>query len=413
MPDTTTGPLEDELRHIAQALVAEAPDVPDFTDLTDFADLTDDAGSGASFGRRHAMAIGGVAAAVTLALVGAVAVVADGGDDDSATVLAADAGLEPAPQHLVLGGVSELRPDGELVDLQVDGLDGLFTAEPAVAFRADGSYVVVGFEPVDPQPEDFNDLPFALRVVGADGEVEVERRVEQARLLGVTDDEAILYREPVDATAHNYTGPATIVAHDLATGVERSLGPANAEPESWRVYRGASVVGDELVAIAPGGQVDSDYPRPVMPSGPPTEEEERDREHCTLRRLDLTTGEETETPLDSGCSARAMRVSPDGSRAAVTYTATVPLETDEAVSVPAEDHVAVIDLDDDTVVYDERVADVLDCPATPSSCPPEMPYFLTVRGMAWMDGTTLRVVAGGDGDHDTLGELAVGDLSIP
>jgi hypothetical protein len=422
MPDTTSGPtpagLDDELRHLALALVAEAPEAPGFAALADLRLRREPpegpverpaGGSHRSLrrrDRRYAAAVGGIAAAVTLIVVGAVVLSTDGSDDGDgpASVLAADAGLEPAPQRLVLDGTVELTADGQLVDLEVDGLDGLDTAEPTIAFRTDGSYVVVGVWPSDPLPEAFNDLPFGLAVVGADGSVEAEHQIEGARLLGVAGDEAILFHRPLDAAGRNVTGPAELIAHDLATGDERPIAADTVDPDRLNAYTGAAVVGDELVAIGPDEAAHPDYPHPAMPTGPAPE-----NGSCVLRRLGLTTGEETETPLGFGCEGRAMRISPDGTLAAVTYTTLFGLD-DVPDSTP-EDHVAVIDLHDGDVVYDERVAEALGCTTHPAGCPDDAVPYLIVQGMAWTDGSTLRVAAGAD-PHD-LAKLAIGDLAIP
>ena len=118
MPDATvTDPLDAELRRIAHALVAEAPSTPRLS----YGGIdSQDARRAPS--RRHRPLAAVVAAAAVLVLVAAVLVLTRGDDTGGPdeAVLAADAGLEAAPQRLILDDWRhELPLDGNPVRLEL------------------------------------------------------------------------------------------------------------------------------------------------------------------------------------------------------------------------------------------------------------------------------------------------------
>jgi hypothetical protein len=314
----------------------------------------------------------------------------DEGDGPVDVVLAADAGLEPAPQRLILDdGHRELPPDGDTVRLEVSGLDPHGAPRPL----PDGGHVVVGIHPVDePPPEgfdEFTDLTYGLAVVGADGEVDVERDIEPSTLVGVTATEAILARQAEDERGQP-SGPVSIVSHDLATGEERVVRQDvtfhRAEPpvggttgETWRRVVSArwAVVAGDLVTV--------EASQLTEPTGENTSMVVPGSEICTLRITDLATGEEAEEALDLDCSmVRGLQASPDGSQAAVAYESS---RSSRTLDLP-EVRLAVIDLPGGAVRQDQLLGHNIDCRA--GGCSPDAQP-VDYRGMAWDDASTLRV----------------------
>jgi len=360
MPDPTTdAALDAELRHLAEALVAEAPDeVPPFP----AASIVQGPGS---FRRRPGRTAVAAAAAVVVAL-GTFALSIDGdnndsndGDDEAVSVIAANAGLEAAPQRLLLDrGTRELLADGEVVPLELAGLDGEARPLPG------GGHVVVGVHPTD--------ATYGLAVVNVDGTVEIERDIERSVLLGVTDTEAVLGRS---------SGRATILAHDLATGDERvvrrgvELDPDAVVDARWAIVGGDLVTVESRQDTEPSndethGSSDSGA-RTVVPGS----------DECTLRVTDLATGDESERPLDLTCQAIVgLQAAPDGRRAAVAYG--------NLAGRWPEQRLAVVDLSDGRVVDDELLGNDITCPG--GGCPPEVDS-RSYRGMAWASATTLHV----------------------
>lgn len=373
MPDSVaTDPLDAELRRIAQALVAEAPDAPG---LPAGGDIDSVVARWGPSRRRLPVAAVAAAAAAVLMLVAGVLVVADGHDagGPDAADLATDAGLEPAPQRLILDDWRELPLDGDPVRLELAGLDP-HGARPL----RDGGHVVVGIHPVEePPPEGFNeftDLTYGLAVVGAGGEVDVERDIEPSTLVGVTATEAILARQPKDERGQS-SGPASIVTHDLATGEERLVRQdVTFDPDRMASARWAVVAGD-LVTVEASSLTE--------PTGENTSVVVPGSEECTLRVTDLATGEEAERPLDLECRmVLGLQASPDGSRAAVAY---------EGGFGPAgpEVRLAVLNLPGGAVGHDQLLGHNIDCRAGGGCSPDARP--IDYQGMAWDDASTVRV----------------------
>jgi hypothetical protein len=375
MPDATaTDPLDAELRRIAHALVAEAPDAPRLLDGG-----IDRVVARRGPSRRNRPLAAVAAAVAVLVLVAGILAVARGdeagGPDE--TVLAADAGLEAAPQRLILDDWRrELPRDGDPVRLELAGLDPHGPPRPL----PDGGHVVVGIHPVEePPPEGFNeftDLTYGLAVVGADGEVDVERDIVPSTLVGATATEAILARQPRNERGQP-SGPGSIVTHDLATGEERVVRQdITFDPDRMASARSAVVAGDLVTVEA--SQLTEPTDENMSRVVPGTEE-------CTLRVTDLATGEETEQSLDVECSmVRGLQASPDGSQAAVAYESSRPSRT---LDLP-EVRLAVIDLPGAAVRQDQLLGHNIDCLA--GSCPPGARP-ADYEGMAWDDTSTLRV----------------------
>jgi hypothetical protein len=390
MPDSVaTDPLEAELRRIAEALVAEAPNAPGLPDGGNVDSVV--VRLGPSRRRRPLTAVAAAAAVVLILVAGALAVTRgnDGGDPDEA-VLATDAGLEPAPQRLILDDWRRelLLDDGDPVPLELAGLDPHGAPRPL----PDGGHVVVGIHPVEePPPEGFNeftDLTYGLAAVGADGAVDVERDIEPSTLVGVTATEAILARQPRDERGEP-SGPASIVTHDLATGEERVVHQdITFDADRMASARSAVVAGD-LVTV--------EASQLMEPTGEDTSVFVPGSEECTLRVTDLATGDETARPLALECSmVRGLQASPDGSRAAVAYESSRSSRTRDDLP---EVRLAVVDLPDGAVRHDQLLGHNIDCRA--GGCPPDARP-LDYQGMAWNDAFTVRVamveLAAGFGD---------------
>jgi hypothetical protein len=408
MPDhtTTTDPLDAELRRIAQALVAEAPEVPVLPGSRDGqveVDLLRPPRRPSR--RRPVVAVGGVAAAVLALVAGVIATAHNGGEGgeggaDGEVTLAADAGLEPAPQRLLLdGGPSELLPDGEVVPLELAGLD----PHGPPRFLPDGGHVVVGVHPVgEPVPEGFDeltDMTFGLAVVDAGGQAGVERAIEPSTLVGVTATEAILARQPIDERGRP-SGPVSILTHDLATGDEHLVRrDVDFDPDRQAFSRTA-VVGGDLVTV--------EASRRVEPTGAAGGVVTPGSQECTLRITGLATGDQTSQRLSLDCGTiLGLQVAPDGSRAAVAYETTF----DPIGSPPSwpEVRLAVIDLPSGAVGHDQQVGHAVDCsPGRP--CPPGLRP-RAYEGMAWTDATTLRLAT--DDLTDSLDDIAVDIVPLP
>ena len=375
MPDATaTDPLDAELRRIAHALVAEAPNAPRLLDGG-----IDSAVARRAPSRRHRPLAAVVAAAAVLVLVAGVLALTRGeeagGPDE--TVLAADAGLEAAPQRLILDDWRrELPLDGDPVRLELAGLDPHGQPRPL----PDGGHVVVGIHPVrEPPPEGFNeftDLTYGLAVVSANGQVDVERDIEPSTLVGVTASDAILARQPRDDRGQP-SGPASIVTHDLATGEERLVHQDVTFDSDRRASARSVVVAGDLVTV--------EASQLIEPTGENTGVYVPGSEECALRVTDLATGEETDQPLDLECSMiRGLQASPDGSQAAVAYENS---RFSGTLDLP-EVRLAVINLPDGSVGQDQLLGNNVDCRA--GGCPPDAQP-ADYQGMAWDDASTLRV----------------------
>jgi hypothetical protein len=380
MPEITDN-TDTELRRIAAELVAEAPDAPPLTEAVGADGLRPLAIRRNVRRRGPRLAVAAAVAAVAL-LAGGVIAVTRGGDGTSEPDYGfmAQAGLEPAPQRLIYDDwQNELTADGRVVPLELDGLDAHGPPRPL----PDGGHVVVGVRSLsEPPSEDFNeftDLTFELAVVGADGEVEVERDLgnEQTTLVGVTPTDALLIRQPEDDQGRK-AGPASLVAHDLATGDERVVHRDVSFDPDTNAWARWAVVGTDLVTVAA-----VEHLSPRADEGEVEEVEEVPtpmRVDCTLRINDLTTGGDDERPLDLGCQqVMGLQASPDGSQAAVVYQ-----NADELLGAT---YLAVIDLPSGEVVHNELLGERVECAPECSPGAQNIEY----HGIAWDDAATVRV----------------------
>jgi hypothetical protein len=321
-------------------------------------------------------------ATVGIATVGAAtsALLSSGPDRPDVTtpevaLLGDDAGLEAAPQRLILDDWRELPIAGDPIPLELAGLDPDGAPRPLPG----GGHVVVGHHPEQaPPPEGFNeftDLTYGLAVVGANGEVDVERDIEDSSLLGVTATEAVLARQPNDERGEP-SGLASIVAHDLTTGEERVLRQDVTFEAGDNASAISAIVAGDLVTVEASVRTEptAENASRIVPGS----------EKCTLRITDLTTGETTERPLAIGCEMLfGLQASPNGSQAAVAY------ETGGSPVVGADVRLAVLDLPSGAVSHDQLLGHSVDCRAF-GDCPPD-PRFVDYRGMAWDDASTVRV----------------------
>jgi hypothetical protein len=400
---TATDPLDAELRRIAGALVAEAPDVPRLSgpsgsyDDGQVVELVLTRGRPPVRRRVPRVPRLAVAAAATVALVAGGVIAVTAGDDDTGEPrygFLAQAGLEPAPQRLIYDDRQhELTADGEVVPLELNGLDPHGPPRPL----PDGGHVVVGVRPVPyPPPEGFNeftDLTFELAVVGADGEVEVERDIgnEQSTLVGVTSSDAIINRQPEDEQGRK-AGPASIVAHDLDTGDERVLHEDASFDPNTNAWARWAVVGTDLVTVAGIEHLDAEGGTPITP----------ETVECVLRTTDLTNGDDDQRPLDLPCyQVMGVQASPDGSQVAVVYESNEP---DQPIGAT---YLAVIDLPSGEVVHDELLGQRVDC--SQGGCPPGIEP-IDYHGIAWDDAATVRVAI--TDTSSSPGELVVMRIAI-
>lgn len=385
MPDTNpTDLLDAELRRIAEALVASAPDVPDLVDRP----VQPMSGRRAP-SRRRPLAAGAAVAAVILLAGGVLAVVFGGHADDAQPEVVLAGGDDPhAPQRLILQGgrelpLGELPLDGDPVALETGGL-GL---DPWAAWALPrplpgGGHVVVGPHqpPVAARPDDvdeFTEVTYGLAVVGADGRVEVERDIAPSTLAGVTATEAVLTRQPRNERGAP-SGAAVVVAHDLTTGEERVVRDDDAfDPDRWTGAASAVVAGD-LVIVEASRRVQH------LDDGTPSAVPES--ESCTLRVVDLATGDAHEQPLDLDCGlVLGVQPSPDGSQMAVAYEAVYA-----GPEFLPEWRLAAVDLADASVGHDELVGHQVDC-VPGESCPHGSSPRVFYAGMAWLDASRIRL----------------------
>jgi hypothetical protein len=269
----------------------------------------------------------------------------------------------------VLGGLAELRPDGEVLDIELDP-PGIDSVREVVAMP-DGRLAVIGI--VDRMPgvsrEDgpcVEGVDFPLLVVEADGSVSLSREIrvmcETLTLLDADADTAYLVRD------------SRLVAHDLATGEERVLVDS---PDMLPVIGQGSVAAGRIATVATkpadtGCQAGTSAMRLVV------------------RVAEFPSGATSEHPLPSaGCVefAGPVRLSPDGRYAAIAYHRS----TDDG-DMQSELRVAVVDLDTGDAVADRVIvgADQRNegVDLNPRSITSS---YGAIAGIAWDDEQTLRV----------------------
>jgi hypothetical protein len=294
----------------------------------------------------------------------------------------------------VISGWAELRPDGEVVELDLDlpGIDSISD----VAAMPDGRLAAIGV--VDRMPEVERDdgpcvegVDFPLLVIEADGSVSRSREVrvmcETVRLLAADADTAYLARD------------SRLVAHDLATGEERTLVEA---PHPLDGGYGS---------VAPG-RVATAAAEPRDDPCPPDEVGEQ----IVVRVVEFGSGASSSYPLrPRGCSgyAGAMRLSPDGRYAAVAFYRL--LDDGRYFDLG----VAILDLDTGDVVRDQTIVegyqdrqdvtvDIGNGSITSTRG--------AISGIAWDDERTLRVAwyeVPDEGVHWISDVIQVSTISVP
>ncbi|MCI0686098.1 MAG: hypothetical protein L0Y54_02510 [Sporichthyaceae bacterium] len=347
--------LDRHLRHIAHSLVDDAPAPPPLASI----DPRVGFGLRQRRSRRRYLVAVVVAASVTLISIAAGLV---GTTDRPGPT---GVGQAPGAQRMILESwPAELRPDGSVVPLELGDLS-LLALTGAPQPLPDARHVAVGerWPSVDVAPNRTHHLV----VVDATGKVEVERQVgtatEWVGLLAATPREAILIKarrdesRPRSVYGSTPIGPGRIVAHDLATGAERALS-GTAQLGLLHEVR-ADVSGDRIVLV-----------RSSLNPGT----------NCQLLLIDLTGPDWFFVTSLANCSeVRAVRVSPDGQLAAVTYG---------NLNVNLELRVAVVDLDNVEVLEDVRLGEYGTC-ADPPCTGVKRP--LNSLGLAWANDTAVRV----------------------
>jgi hypothetical protein len=379
MPDTDRSPadlddLDETLRRLARGLVSGGPEVPDFARVAPSVSMVRPGQR-----PRRAPILVAAAAIAAVALAAGVAVVRGAGTDDRREVppsTPADGpgpGPEPGPQHLVVDGLREVLPDGEVVDLE----QGDSGSVGSVRFRPGGGYVVLGTtdtsEVGEGSGDAYADVHSLLVVVGPDGAVEVEREVPQSSLVAVSDTEAVLSRRLGPNGELDPAATQSLVTHDLATGDERPIAvPFPLGPPRWQPEM-ATIVSGELLAIEAPVEQSSDGP-------------------CFLRTIDLATGKDSQMPLDLDCAygTLGLHVSPDGKRAAFAYGPSLDLIN----NLDGPPRLAVIHVYSGSVDLTE-----------------ELDLGGPVEGLAWKDDTTLTVATSPPGS--TTDSVTVHELAVP
>lgn len=255
---------------------------------------------------------------------------------------------------------SEVLPDGSVVELDLDPL-GIDSVRQLVEMP-DGRLALIG--QVDRMPDIdtddelcFEGIEFPLLVVEPDGSVSTSRDVrEPCRTLTLV---------AADATTAYLVRDSRLVAHDLATGGEQILlDSVEALPAD---SAGVAYADGQIVTFVPG-------PNRSCEDGLALELPLQDTDDPAIRVTDVATGATVEHPMpqiDCLGSTELIRVSPDGSYAAVAY---------ELGRMPGNHWVgvALVDVDSGKVVTEWSLTDT----TTDRS---------VVAGLAWKGGRTVRV----------------------
>jgi hypothetical protein len=407
MPDSPAPDLlDDRLRTLARALADEAPPAP--VSLDDLhAGVRGDGllpGPGPSRspggrGTGSRWRPGLLAAAAVVAVAGVVGATVLTDDDGTTDV---EAGMSPseAPQRLdvpswpgeiVVDEDGTVRPE----PFPTAGFDPQLLDGPA-RLLDDGRTVAIGAVPGPDGTEE--GLTHVLRVADEDGNLLAERVLDdgddgQPRLLAATADEALLVRSGA---------PRLVVAHDLATGEERTMGLLAGTPH------GAETSGDRLAFVTASASADG----------------EGDGERCGVEAWSLGGAAPSLAELPGACAqVDGLRPSPDGRRVAVAYQTdgTAPGGTGPGASAESgpELRLVVVDLAGG-VVSDELLGHPVVCQPDDPACAGLVPR--SYLGMAWQDDATLRVATldltlqpgfTGEGDAPDAGAVVTTDLTIP
>jgi hypothetical protein len=268
----------------------------------------------------------------------------------------------PGAVGVVGGGAAEIRPDGQVVPINLDlpGIDGVDN----VVSMPDGRLAVTGYRSgqTDGEHEDgpcLGEVTISLLVVEMDGSVSGSREVARCRTVQLLDADS--------QTAYLVRG-TQLVAHDLATGDEQVL------------LDSASVLGAEYPSGAvAGGRV------AVVNDGYEWCGARGGNHQLAVLSAELDTGATSEHPIrevSCGTHVAAVRLSPDGRYAAVAYS-TVELR------------MAVVDLDAGEVVTDRAI---VDASADEDYIFNGSQYSLTTNhgaivGLAWQDEQSLLLAS--------------------
>lgn len=281
---------------------------------------------------------------------------------------AAPAGAAPA-QRLLVGGtgvavsvtdpsgpadpaprVAELLPGSSITHHRLPEFDVWYR----IVAPPDGRLVGLAHDDSRPgTPPDVDSPPAGpavrLVVLSPTGAVEVDRGVtvpgEPVRLVAATAEAAYLWR------------PTGLVEHDLASGAERTVLPATS-------------LGDPPDRL-PAGAMDVLAGRLVVAG--------TEKDPCRLRVADLSSAAVAEfSPISRGCASLGMvRISPDGTRAAISYQRAVARG-----ETAGRTRIMIVNLGSGAVEADA---------ATDRSSGPDATFVpKQPAGMAWRDEVSVR-----------------------
>jgi hypothetical protein len=284
-------------------------------------------------------------------------------------------GQTPGAVGVVGGGYAEVRPDGQVVPINVNlpGIDGVYD----VASMPDGRLAVLGYRAqlTDEEHEDSScpeSVAILLLVVELDGSVSLSRDVGTCQMAQLLDADS--------QTAYLVQG-TRLVAHDLATGDEQTL--LDSAYVLGADYPEGAVAGGRVAVVNDGSEVCGT----------------RGSFQLAVLTAELATGATSEHPIrETGCGVfvGALQFSPDGRYAAVSYddyegSGTLDGDGDDT----SELRLAVVDLDAGEVVTDQAIVDAAEYPDPILN---RAPYSLTTNrgaivGFAWQDERSLLVAS--------------------
>ncbi|MBF9134672.1 hypothetical protein I0C86_37945 [Plantactinospora sp. S1510] len=326
--------------------------------------------------RRTAVTAGSVACLVALTAVG-VPLVTDRlnpADRSAATVRPAT----PA-ERLLFGPLNDLLLSGDGREIRVVdtpptiteiNLDGSVVEHPL----PENLVVVTGLS--DGRLVGLTQPPMRLTVLRPDGSIEHSRSLGpdgiRIDLLDVTAREAYLLRNR-----------DTIVAHDLTTGRERTVTPADIFPVGRILVQPYEIVlppdQPTYLTLAGGPGLLSTWERQIPDGTPPGTSVPADRSRCGIHVVGLADQRQRGNWSVQGCgTVRNVRFSPDGRLLAVIYDQTSSDVSDESLW-----RVTVFDVATGEVRASQQLGRII---------PLQEPLMHTWRdAMAWADNHTLRV----------------------
>jgi hypothetical protein len=269
---------------------------------------------------------------------------------------APDPGYPPGTAGIVsVNGWQEVSADGALVPLNLAGDVRGFAARP------DGRFVTLEWQSLSDKPRRdgpcITDAAEYLRIREPDGTTSFTRdvrvRCQELAIVGATEVEAYLVRQPVDSVNQRPNGPQRLMAHRFSDGQERTVATIEADPS------GASIDAGRLIA----------------PSG--------NDAACRIEIADLASGavshHDLAALLPDCAKLLGLRLSPDGRSVAVAYsTASVP---------PMQARFAIVDLEARNV----RLLRTVETVPAPDPHPLKMITTPNALAIAWTDDATVRV----------------------